>query len=225
MSGRGLGATSARAERDGACDSAGARPLIAGPADVQTQQVVGQVRRPNDQSVSVNCDRTSQLPRPSRRLRRPTPHPNATRTAHLCRVEGRIVPTHGYAPGHVPTRTRTGPAPTAPEPEGIRSHPRLRDPSTATNSWIIDCLINDHPITTHDLEDYSTSRSTTAPSCPMRTPARNVSWNEPQHTGGHQRHKTRTERTVGRQKASAITRSTGLRRRERRFESCRGHHG
>ena len=29
---------------------------------------------------------------------------------------------------------------------------------------------------------------------------------------------------VGRRKASAITRSTGLRRRERRFESCRGHH-
>ena len=29
---------------------------------------------------------------------------------------------------------------------------------------------------------------------------------------------------VGRQKASAITTSTGLRRRERRFESCRGHH-
>jgi hypothetical protein len=28
---------------------------------------------------------------------------------------------------------------------------------------------------------------------------------------------------VGREKASAITRSTGLRRRERRFESCRGH--
>ena len=28
---------------------------------------------------------------------------------------------------------------------------------------------------------------------------------------------------VGRQKASAITGSTGLRRRERRFESCRGH--
>ena len=75
VSGRGLGATSARAARDGACDSAGARPLIGGPADVQTQQVVGQVRRPNDQSVSVNCDRTSQLPRPSRRLRRPTPHP------------------------------------------------------------------------------------------------------------------------------------------------------
>ena len=29
---------------------------------------------------------------------------------------------------------------------------------------------------------------------------------------------------IGRRKASAITRSTGLRRRERRFESCRGHH-
>jgi hypothetical protein len=29
---------------------------------------------------------------------------------------------------------------------------------------------------------------------------------------------------VGHQKASATTRSTGLRRRERRFESCRGHH-
>ena len=29
---------------------------------------------------------------------------------------------------------------------------------------------------------------------------------------------------VGRRKASAITRSTGLRRRERRFESCRGHY-
>jgi transposase, IS5 family len=29
---------------------------------------------------------------------------------------------------------------------------------------------------------------------------------------------------VGHQKAPAITRSTGLRRRERRFESCRGHH-
>ena len=28
----------------------------------------------------------------------------------------------------------------------------------------------------------------------------------------------------GRRKASAITTSTGLRRRERRFESCRGHH-
>jgi hypothetical protein len=27
-----------------------------------------------------------------------------------------------------PTRTRNGPAPTAPEPEGIRSHPRLRGP-------------------------------------------------------------------------------------------------
>jgi hypothetical protein len=37
---------------------------------------------------------------------------------------------------------------------------------------------------------------------------------------------TRREQTaqVGHQKASAITRSTGLRRRERRFESCRGHH-
>ena len=29
---------------------------------------------------------------------------------------------------------------------------------------------------------------------------------------------------VGRRKAPAITGSTGLRRRERRFESCRGHH-
>ena len=29
---------------------------------------------------------------------------------------------------------------------------------------------------------------------------------------------------VGRWKASAVTSSTGLRRRERRFESCRGHH-
>jgi hypothetical protein len=29
---------------------------------------------------------------------------------------------------------------------------------------------------------------------------------------------------VGRQEAPAIARSTGLRRRERRFESCRGHH-
>jgi hypothetical protein len=29
---------------------------------------------------------------------------------------------------------------------------------------------------------------------------------------------------VGHQKAFAITKSTGLRRRERRFESCRGHH-
>jgi hypothetical protein len=29
---------------------------------------------------------------------------------------------------------------------------------------------------------------------------------------------------VDRQKAAATTRSTGLRRRERRFESCRGHH-
>ncbi len=29
---------------------------------------------------------------------------------------------------------------------------------------------------------------------------------------------------AGHPKASAITRSTGLRRRERRFESCRGHH-
>ena len=32
------------------------------------------------------------------------------------------------------------------------------------------------------------------------------------------------EAQVGRRKTSAITRSTGLRRRERRFESCRGHH-
>jgi hypothetical protein len=32
------------------------------------------------------------------------------------------------------------------------------------------------------------------------------------------------EAQVGRRKASAITRSTGLRRQERRFESCRGHH-
>ena len=32
------------------------------------------------------------------------------------------------------------------------------------------------------------------------------------------------EAQVGRPKAPPITRSTGLRRRERRFESCRGHH-
>jgi hypothetical protein len=222
VSGRGLGATSAGAARDGACDSAGARPLI--PADVQTQQVVGQVRRPNDQSVSVNCDRTSQLPRPSRRLRRPTPHPTPREQRTSAGWRAGSCRPMDTRPATCPTRTRNGPAPTAPESEGIRSHPRLRGPITATNSWIIDCLINDHPITTHDLEDYSTSRSTTAPSGPMRTPARNVSWNEPQHTGGHQRHKTRTERVVGRQKASAITTSTGLRRRERRFESCRGHY-
>jgi hypothetical protein len=33
------------------------------------------------------------------------------------------------------------------------------------------------------------------------------------------------EAQVGRRKTPAITRSTGLRRRWRRFESCRGHHG
>ena len=32
------------------------------------------------------------------------------------------------------------------------------------------------------------------------------------------------EAQVGRRKTPAITRSTGIRRRERRFESCRGHH-
>ena len=106
----------------------------------------------------------------------------------------------------------------------IQAYAQLRGRPRPTNdSWIAaSCLVRDLP------PRHSTSR--TSPNAKVFNSSNEDSRRGMAHgTNRSAQEATRdTEREhkaqVERLKTSAITTSTGLRRRERRFESCRGHH-
>ena len=109
----------------------------------------------------------------------------------------------------------------------IQAHAQLRGrPRPINDSWIAACcLARELPLARSTSRTTPTSPSTRASNSSTEDTRRGM----PRGTNHSPREATRDtgreqKAQVGRQKASAITRSTGLRRRERRFESCRGHH-
>ena len=87
------------------------------------------------------------------------------------------------------------------------------------------CLVRELPLPRSTSRTTPTSPSTRASNSSYEDIRRGMARGANHSTQEATRDTRREQKAqVGRQKASAITRSTGLRRRERRFESCRGHH-
>jgi hypothetical protein len=107
-------------------------------------------------------------PTPPVAIRRPTPHPNATRTAPFYRW--RHGPCRPAMPARTGRQSRTAHRPRAygPRPRG-NSGLSPDSGSTSANGSCHRLLRRELPMTTLDLEDYWTSGKHEGLNCPMRT--------------------------------------------------------
>jgi hypothetical protein len=109
----------------------------------------------------------------------------------------------------------------------IQAYAQLRGrPRPANDSWIAACcLVRELPLATFNINDNADFAEHEGLDSSTEDTRRGMSRGT-NHSTQEATRDTRREQEaqVGRQKALAITGSTGLRRRERRFESCRGHH-
>src|SRR5215212_10264333 len=93
-------------------------------------------------------------------------------------------------------------------------------------TWVAACcLVRELPLATFNIEDYADFVEREGLELVHEDTRRGMSRGTNHSTPGVTKDAERELKAqVERRRASAITTSTGLRRRERRFESCRGHH-
>ena len=107
-----------------------------------------------------------------------------------------------------------------------RSNQLRAPPGPADDSWIAGCALARELSPLSNLQDYADFAEHEAPNLSYednrRGMTRGANHSMLEVAGDTEREQ---KDQVGRQKTAAIMRSTGLRRRERRFESCRGRPG
>ena len=215
-------------------------------------RTAGSSTAPPHRAVVVTLTAAQNLPRetPARATQSEDPRPGFSSCA-APRAHGYLVQSHQRRSRHRSPGNRPVPGQRAPHERSrviarivvgdpplraARRHPMGRDPGLrpaprppATGRRLLDrrvLPVRDLPLTTFQHQGTTpTSRSTRVSSSSTEDTRRGMSRGSNHSTREGTRDIRREQKAqVGRQKAPAITSATGLRRRERRFESCRGHH-